>query len=72
MEEELQFGTFSIIPARCSLMREGTIVPLGSRASDILLFLLNHPAELKYLVDLGYRLRLGTHDGQVFGGDEPT
>lgn len=47
MEEELQFGTFSIVPARRSLMREGTIVPLGSRAIDILLFLLNHPAELK-------------------------
>lgn len=28
-------------------MREGSIVPLGSRAVDILLFLLNHPGELK-------------------------
>lgn len=47
MEEELQFGTFSIVPARRSLLREGAAVPLGSRAVDILLFLLNHPGELK-------------------------
>ncbi|WP_310387633.1 winged helix-turn-helix domain-containing protein [Rhizobium sp. 1399] len=47
MEEELQFGAFSIVPARRSLLREGSAVPLGSRAVDILLFLLNHPGELK-------------------------
>jgi predicted ATPase/DNA-binding winged helix-turn-helix (wHTH) protein len=47
LEEEFQFGAFSIVPARRSLMREGSAVPLGSRAVDILLFLLNHPAELK-------------------------
>lgn len=47
MEEELQFGAFSIVPARRSLLREGSAVPLGSRAIDILLFLLNHPGELK-------------------------
>ncbi len=47
MEEEFHFGAYSIIPARRSLMRDGAAVPLGSRAVDILLFLLNHPGELK-------------------------
>ncbi len=47
MAEEFHFGAFSIAPARRSLMREGSAVPLGSRAIDILLFLLHHPGELK-------------------------
>lgn len=47
MEEELCFAPFSIVPARRSLTRDGTVVPLGSRAVDILLFLIAHPGELK-------------------------
>ncbi|CAH0339309.1 winged helix-turn-helix domain-containing protein [Rhizobium sp. CECT 9324] len=47
MEEELYFAPFSIVPARRSLLRDATIVPLGSRAIDILLFLVAHPGELK-------------------------
>lgn len=47
MEDELCFTPFSIVPARRSLTRDGTIVPLGSRAVDILLFLISHPGELK-------------------------
>nr|WP_299503571.1 winged helix-turn-helix domain-containing protein [uncultured Rhizobium sp.] len=47
MEEELYFAPFSIVPARRSLMRSGAVVPLGSRATDILLLLVAHPGELK-------------------------
>ena len=47
MEEELHFAPFSIVPARRSLTREGAAVSLGSRAIDILLFLIAHPGELK-------------------------
>lgn len=47
MEEELRFGPFSIVPARRSLTQDGETVPLGSRATDILLFLLSEPGTLK-------------------------
>ncbi|HEV7305693.1 ATP-binding protein [Ensifer sp.] len=47
MEEELYFAPFSIVPARRSLTRDGAIVALGSRAIDILLFLISSPGELK-------------------------
>ncbi len=47
MEEELRFGPFSIVPARRSLTQDGETVPLGSRAVDILLFLLSEPGVLK-------------------------
>lgn len=47
LEEELYFGPFSIVPARRCLMRDGVVVALGSRAIDILLFLVSHPGELK-------------------------
>lgn len=47
MEEELRFGPFSIVPARRKLLREGEVVPLGSRAMDILLFLIAHRGEPK-------------------------
>ena len=47
LEEELQFAPFSIVPARRSLMRDGSVVSIGSRATDILLYLIAHPGELK-------------------------
>ncbi|WP_276122049.1 ATP-binding protein [Pararhizobium qamdonense] len=47
MEEELHFAPFSIVPARRSLMRGNSVVSLGSRATDILLYLIAHPGELK-------------------------
>ncbi|ACP23032.1 putative transcriptional regulator (plasmid) [Sinorhizobium fredii NGR234] len=47
MEDAFHFGSFSIAPARRSLLRNGSVIPLGSRAIDILLFLLSHPGELK-------------------------
>ncbi|TXI05767.1 MAG: transcriptional regulator [Rhizobium sp.] len=47
MEEELRFGPFSILPARRRLLQEGKVVPLGSRAMDILLFLIAHHGEPK-------------------------
>lgn len=47
MEEELRFASFSIIPARRSLKRDGANVTLGSRAIDILLFLISSPGTLK-------------------------
>lgn len=47
MEEAFHFGPFSVAPARRSLSRNGSVVPLGSRALDILLFLVSHAGELK-------------------------
>lgn len=47
MEEELRFASFSIVPARRSLKRDGANVALGSRAIDILLFLISTPGALK-------------------------
>lgn len=47
MDAELRFESFSISPARRNLKRDGASVPLGSRATDILLLLLSHPGELK-------------------------
>jgi DNA-binding winged helix-turn-helix (wHTH) protein len=47
LEQELHFAPFSIVPARRSLKRGEAVVSLGSRAIDILLFLIAHPGELK-------------------------
>jgi len=47
LEEELHFAPFTFFPARRSLMRGTTTVSLGSRATDILLFLSAHPGQLK-------------------------
>jgi len=47
VEEELRFASFSIVPARRSLKRDGANVALGSRAIDILLFLISTPGALK-------------------------
>ncbi|PII37599.1 hypothetical protein T190_32200 [Sinorhizobium meliloti CCBAU 01290] len=44
VEEALHFGPFSIVPARRSLSQSGSVVPLGSRALNILLFLVAIPA----------------------------
>ncbi|MBB4189388.1 DNA-binding winged helix-turn-helix (wHTH) protein [Sinorhizobium terangae] len=47
MEEAFHFGPFSVVPVRRCLSRNGRVVPPGSRALDILLFLISHPGELK-------------------------
>jgi predicted ATPase/DNA-binding winged helix-turn-helix (wHTH) protein len=44
---DMQFGPFTIAPGRRALLRDGKLVPLGSRAADILIFLASHPGELK-------------------------
>ncbi len=44
---DMQFGPFTISPSRRALLRDGKLVPLGSRAADILIFLASHPGELK-------------------------
>ncbi|WP_069063812.1 winged helix-turn-helix domain-containing protein [Sinorhizobium sp. RAC02] len=43
----MQFGPFTLAPARRALLRDGRLVPLGSRAADILIFLAAHAGELK-------------------------
>lgn len=47
VEEAFHFGPFSIVPTKRSLSQSGSVVPLGSRALNILLFLVAHPGELK-------------------------
>ncbi|WP_207458264.1 winged helix-turn-helix domain-containing protein [Azospirillum sp. SYSU D00513] len=47
MEEELEFGAFTVAPARRALLRDGEVVPLGSRAIDILIHLLAHAGEIR-------------------------
>ena len=44
---DICFGPFTIVPARRALLRDGQVMPLGSRAADILIFLASHPGELK-------------------------
>ncbi len=44
---DLHFGPFTIVPSQRMLLRDGQRVPLGSRAADILIFLAQHPGELK-------------------------
>lgn len=45
--EELEFGPFTIAAARRTLMRDGVAVPLGSRAVDVLIYLVTHAGELR-------------------------
>ncbi len=51
-EEAFHFGSFSLVSARRSLLRDGSVVSLGSRAVDILLFLVSNPGELKTNADI--------------------
>lgn len=44
---DLQFGPFTLAPARRTLLRDGRPVVLGSRAADILIFLAAHAGDLK-------------------------
>lgn len=44
---DIHFGPFTIVPSQRTLLRDGLTVPLGSRAADILIFLVQHPGELK-------------------------
>ncbi|WP_312991010.1 ATP-binding protein [Rhizobium populisoli] len=44
---DIHFGSFTIIPGRRVLLRDGQPVALGSRAADMLIFLASHPGELK-------------------------
>lgn len=46
MEEELEFGPFRVIPARRMLLHDRQVVPLGSRAIDILIHLIAHAGEV--------------------------
>ncbi|TCU17008.1 ATP-binding protein [Rhizobium sullae] len=45
--EELEFGPFTIAATRRTLTRDGVAVPLGSRAVDILVYLVTHAGELR-------------------------
>ncbi|MFP5513672.1 MAG: ATP-binding protein [Alphaproteobacteria bacterium] len=47
MEEELEFGPFRVIPSRRMLLHDGQVVPLGSRAIDILIHLIAHAGEVR-------------------------
>ena len=44
-EESFEFGAFRFSTRRNELTRDGAVVPLGSRALDILGFLLRHPGQ---------------------------
>ncbi|WP_404420342.1 winged helix-turn-helix domain-containing protein [Thalassospira australica] len=52
MEEELSFGPFTFLPARRALLRDGKAVPVGSRAMDILLYLVSNAGELRTNADI--------------------
>jgi len=45
-EEAVSFGPFRLVPARRLLEKDGVPVPLGDRAFDILLVLIEHAGEL--------------------------
>lgn len=47
MEEELEFGPFRVLPSRRMLLRDRQVVPLGSRAIDILIHLIAHAGEVR-------------------------
>lgn len=47
MQNDVNFGPFTLSPSRRALLRHGRVVPLGSRAVDILMFLAAHPGEVK-------------------------
>ncbi|MBK4723397.1 winged helix-turn-helix domain-containing protein [Azospirillum sp. YIM DDC1] len=47
MEEELEFGPFRVIPSQRRLLRDRKVVPLGSRAIDILIHLIAHAGEVR-------------------------
>ncbi|WP_118138743.1 winged helix-turn-helix domain-containing protein, partial [Oceanicella sp. SM1341] len=47
MEETLRFGPFALVPERRSLLRDGEVVALGSRALDVLLCLVATPGAVR-------------------------
>ncbi|MBB3268692.1 putative ATPase/DNA-binding winged helix-turn-helix (wHTH) protein [Azospirillum sp. OGB3] len=47
MAVELEFGPFTVIPSRRTLLRDRRAVPLGSRAVDILIHLIAHAGEIR-------------------------
>lgn len=47
MDDEFVFGSFVFAPARRELTRDGVVVPLGSRACDLLQFLISEPGEVR-------------------------
>ena len=46
VHRNLQFGPFELSSRERMLRRDGVVLPLGSRALDILIYLAEHPGEV--------------------------
>lgn len=60
-ERVFTFGDFIVLPSQRQLLRSGVVVPVGSRAFDILLVLLTRPGEIFSKEDLISRVWPNTY-----------
>jgi DNA-binding winged helix-turn-helix (wHTH) protein len=56
----MQFGRFRLVPYRRELLADGMPVPIGSRALDVLIALIEARGELVTKDELSNRVWLGT------------